>query len=259
MLLKNKNAVIYGAGGSIGGAVARAFAREGARLFLVGRSPATLEMVAKEISAAGGTAETAIVDAFDEEAVDEHSAAVVAKAGSIDVSFNAIDIEGSTQGTALIELSPDDISIPVKERLATNFLTARSAARHMVKKKAGVILMITATPARMAFPMTGSFGVEGAAIAGLCRSLASEFSPQGVRVICMRSAGSPESFPETTEDGAPLGKKREEVAAMIAEGTLLKRPTKLTEVGSVAALMASDYASPMTATVANMTCGAIVD
>ena len=182
MLLKNKNAVIYGAGGFIGGAVARAFAREGARLFLVGRSPATLEKVAKEISASGGMAETAIVDAFDEKAVDEHSAAVVAKTGSIDVSFNSIDIEGSTQGTALIELSPDDISIPVKKRLTTNFLTARSAARHMVKKKAGVILMITATPARMAFPMTGSFGVEGAAIEGLCRSLASEFSPQGVRV-----------------------------------------------------------------------------
>ncbi len=101
-------------------------------------------------------AETAIVDAFDEKAVDEHSAAVVAKAGSIDVSFNAIDIEGSTQGTALIELSPDEISIPVKKRLTTNFLTARSAARHMLQKKAGVILMITATPARMAFPMTGA-------------------------------------------------------------------------------------------------------
>jgi 3-oxoacyl-[acyl-carrier protein] reductase len=259
MLLKNKNAVIYGAGGSIGGAVARAFAREGARLFLVGRSPATLEKVAQEITAAGGKCETAIVDAFDEKAVDEHVSAVVAKAGSIEVSFNAIDIEGSTQGTALIELSPDDISVPVEKRLKTNFLTARSAARHMVKNKAGVILMITATPARMAFPMTGSFGVEGAAIEGLCRSLASELSPQGVRIICMRSAGSPESFPETTEDGAPLGKKREEVAAMIAEGTLLKRPTKLTEVGTVAALMASDYASPMTATVANMTCGAIVD
>ena len=259
MLLKNKNAIIYGAGGSIGGAVARAFAREGATVFLAGRTLDTLNKIAKEISAAGGSAETARVDAFDEQAVEEHAAAVAAKAGSIDISFNAIDIKGSTQGTPLIELSPDDISLPIKNRVATNFLTARSAARQMIPKRAGVILMITATPARMAFPMTGSFGVEGAAIEGLCRSLASELSPQGIRVICLRSAGSPESFPETTESGAPLGKKREEVAKMIADGTLLKRAPTLAEVGSVAALMASDYASPMTATVANMTCGAIVD
>jgi NAD(P)-dependent dehydrogenase (short-subunit alcohol dehydrogenase family) len=184
---------------------------------------------------------------------------VAATAGSVDISFNAIDIKGSTQGTPLIELSPDDISLPIKNRVATNFLTARSAARHMIQKRAGVILMITATPARMAFPMTGSFGVEGAAIEGLCRSLASELSPQGVRVICLRSAGSPESFPETTESGAPAGKKRKEIAKMIADGTLLKRAPTLAEVGSVAAIMASDLASPMTATVANMTCGAIVD
>jgi len=251
MLLKNKSAIIYGAGGSIGGAVARAFAREGATLFLAGRSLDTLDKVAKEISAAGGIAETAQVDAFDEHSVDEHAAAVAAKAGSIDISFNAIRIKGSTQGTPLVELSADDISLPVKSRVATNFLTARSAARHMIQSRSGVILMITATPARLAFPMTGSFGVEGAAIEGLCRSLASELSPQGVRVICLRSAGSPESFPETTE--------REEIAKMIADGTLLKRAPTLAEVGSVASVMASDYASPMTATVANMTCGAIVD
>ncbi len=259
MLLKDKNAIIYGAGGSIGGAVARAFAREGATVFLAGRTLATLDKIAKEIAAAGGMAETAQVDAFNEQSVEKHAAAVVAKAGCIDVTFNCIDIEGSIQGTPLIELSPDAISHPVGNRLATNFLTARTAARHMIEKRAGVILMITATPARMAFPMTGSFGVEGAAIEGLCRSLASELSPQGIRVICLRSAGSPESFPETTEAGAPLGKKREAIAAELAELTLLKRTPTLLEVGNVAAFMASDYASPMTATVANISCGTIVD
>jgi NAD(P)-dependent dehydrogenase (short-subunit alcohol dehydrogenase family) len=259
MLLENKNAVIYGAGGAIGGAVARAFAREGAMLFLAGRTLANLDAVAKEIATTGGVAETARVDAFDEEAVEKHANAVVAKAGRIDVAFNAIDIAGSIQGTPLIELSPDDISVPVKNRLATNFLTARAAARHMVQQGAGVILMITATPARMAFPLTGSFGLEGAAIEGLCRSLASELSPRGVRVICLRSAGSPESFPDTSATGSPLGQTRKEVTAVIAAGTLLKRPPSLAEVGNVAALMASDCASPMTGTVANMTCGAIVD
>jgi 3-oxoacyl-[acyl-carrier protein] reductase len=255
MLLKDKNAVIYGAGGAIGGAVARAFAREGAKVFLAGRTRANLDAVAREISAAGGVAETAQVDALDAPAIESHTDAIVAKTGAIDVSFNAIEIDGTKQGIPLIEQSQDDISLPVKNRVTTNFLTARAAARHMVQKGAGVILMITATPARMAFPLTGSFGIEGAAIEGLCRSLASELGPRGVRVICIRSAGSPESF----SDPPPLGQTREEITALIAEGTLLKRPPSLAEVGNVAALMASDYTSPMTGTVANMTCGAIVD
>lgn len=258
MLLKNKNAIIYGAGGAIGGAVARAFAREGAKVFLAGRTLAKLDKVAKDITAAGGGAETAQVDAHDEHAIDEHAAAVVAKSGRIDISFNAIEIKGTIQGIPILEQSADDICLPVKNRVATNFLTARAAARHMVRDGKGVILMITATPARMAWPLTGSFGVEGAAIEGFCRSLASELGPQGVRVICLRSAGSPESFPDPAKDET-LGDRREEIAEMIAEKTLLKRPPTLAEVGNVAALMASDYASPMTATVANLTCGTIAD
>ena len=258
MLLENKTAVIYGAGGPIGSAVARAFAREGAKVFLAGRTLPKLDKVAQEIFDTAGVAEMAQVDAFDEQSVEKHADAVVAKAGGIDVSFNAIGIHGTIQGTPLIEQSQDDISLPVKDRVATNFLTARTAARHMVDKGAGVILMFTATPARMAFPLTGSFGVEGAAIEGLCRSLASELGPLGVRVICLRSAGSPESFRERPSSAAP-GAMRERLTALIAEGTLLKRPPSLAEVGNMAVLMASDYASPMTGTVANMTCGAIVD
>jgi 3-oxoacyl-[acyl-carrier protein] reductase len=90
MLLENKSAVIYGAGGAIGGAVARTFAREGARLFLAGRTLATLDAVARDIAAAGGAAETAQVDALDEPSIQKYIAAVAKKAGGIDVSFNAI-------------------------------------------------------------------------------------------------------------------------------------------------------------------------
>ena len=259
MLLNNKNTIIYGAGGFIGSAVARAFAREGARVFLAGRTLTDLDVLAAEISAAGGRAETAAVDAFDAEAVERHADAVIKTAGRIDASFNAIDIKDSIQGTAIIELSPDQISQPVKDRLTTNLITACAAARHMIRNRTGAILMITATPARMAFPMTGSFGVEGAAIEGLCRSLASELGPQGVRVICLRSAGSPESFPHTASPENALGKSTDDIAEQLAELTLLKRTPKLEEVGNVAAFMASDYASPMTATVANISCGTIAD
>jgi 3-oxoacyl-[acyl-carrier protein] reductase len=97
MLLEGKNAIIYGAGGSIGGQVARTFAGEGARVFLTGRTRDKLEAVAANITAAGGAAEVAQLDALDEQAVDRHADAVAAKAGSLDVSFN-LKSRGGVQG-----------------------------------------------------------------------------------------------------------------------------------------------------------------
>ncbi|HEX9369487.1 MAG TPA: SDR family NAD(P)-dependent oxidoreductase, partial [Roseiflexaceae bacterium] len=112
MLLENKNAIIYGAGGAIGGAVARAFAREGAKVHLAGHTLASLEKVAEEIRSAGGVAEAMQVDALDETAVDEHADTVAASAGGIDISFNLISY-GDTQGTALAEMSVEDFERPV--------------------------------------------------------------------------------------------------------------------------------------------------
>ena len=140
MLLEGKNAVIYGGGGSIGGAVARAFAREGARVFLAGRTRAKLEIVAEEIRSAGGMAETAEVDALDERAVDEHAEAVAAQAGGIDVSFNLIS-HGDVQGTPMVQMSLADYERPVVTAVRTTFLTSRAAARHMIRQGSGVILV----------------------------------------------------------------------------------------------------------------------
>ena len=140
MLLEEKSAVIYGGGGAIGGAVARGFAREGARVFLAGRTSATLEEVAEDIRSAGGAAETAEVDALDERAVDAHAEAVAAEAGGIDISFNLIS-HGDVQGTPLAEMALADFERPVVTAVRTTFLTARAAARHMIERNAGVILV----------------------------------------------------------------------------------------------------------------------
>ncbi|HET7271312.1 MAG TPA: SDR family NAD(P)-dependent oxidoreductase, partial [Rubrobacter sp.] len=129
MLLQDKNAVIYGAGGAIGGAVARAFAREGARVFLAGRTQTKLEEMAEEIRSAGGVADTAQVDALDEKAVDEHADAVQAAAGNIDISFNLIT-HPYVHGTAMEEMAVEDYMAPVVTAVRTTFLTARAAARH---------------------------------------------------------------------------------------------------------------------------------
>jgi 3-oxoacyl-[acyl-carrier protein] reductase len=260
MLLENKNAVIYGAGGAVGGAVARAFAREGARVFLAGRTLATLDAVAEEIRSAGGVAETAHVDARDEAAVGEHAREVATKAGSIDVLFNAIGME-DVQGTPLIDMSLEDVVHPVVIAMTTQFVTARAVARRMVEQHAGVILTITAGP-REATSNIGGFGAACEAIEGLWRGWAAELGPHGVRVVCLRSAGSPET-PDLQEvfglHAKAAGLTLEEFIADLGSGTLLRRLPTLTEVANVATIMASDRASAVTGTYVNVTCGSVAD
>jgi 3-oxoacyl-[acyl-carrier protein] reductase len=260
MLLEGKNAVVYGGGGAVGGAVARAFAREGAQVFLAGRSLPPVEAVAEEIAASGGAAEAASVDALDEQAVEQHAAAV-AKKGGIDVSFNAISL-GDVQGTPLLEMPLADFDRPITTGASTHFLTARAAARHMAGRGSGVILTLTASAVRlpdpvMGPPLMGGFGVACAAIEALTHNLAGELGPRGIRVVCLRAEGIPETWrsPEEAKQFADLQKFHD-----LLEGrTLLRRLPTLEEVANVAAFVASDRASAMTATVANVTCGSVVD
>ena len=261
MLLESKNAVVYGAAGAVGSAVARAFAREGAHVFLAGRTAATLEALAAEIRAAGGRADFAVVDALDEQSVESFAGSVAQQAGGIDISFNAIGLEDE-QGLPLIEISRQSFALPVNIALTSHFYTANAATRHMAKAGSGVILAITANAARTAQANMGGFGVACAAIEGFCRQLAAEVGPQGIRVVCLRSSGSPDA-PGVSEvlnqHAARRGISRQEFEARFAAGTLLKRLPLLAEVANVAVLMASDFASPITAAVANVTCGEIPD
>jgi NAD(P)-dependent dehydrogenase (short-subunit alcohol dehydrogenase family) len=253
--------VIYGAGGAIGGAVARAFAREGARIFLAGRTLTTLDVVAKDIINAGGTAEIAQVDAMDEQSVGKHIDEMVKQAGSVDISFNAISL-GHAQGAPLVEMAQEWFALPIMNAMKTQFLTTTAAGRHMAKQGSGVLLAITAQVARKPYLNSGGFGIACAAIEGLFRQLSAELGPKGIRAICLRSSGSPDA---PGVDAAMrlhaenAGVSREAWEAKIAEVTLLKRLPKLAEVANVAVLMASDYARTITASVANVTCGELVD
>ena len=261
MLLENKNAVVYGAGGAVGSAVARAFAREGAKVFLAGRTLAKVETVAREISTTTEIAEAVQVDALDEQAIETHIGKVVEKAGSIDILFNAIGMQ-DVQGLPLIEMPLEDFTRPITIATRTQFLTARAVARHMVRQGSGVILTITAGPARRAVPYVGGFDVACAAIEGLWRSFAAELGSYGIRLVVIGSAGSPDT-PDVQETlklhARATGRSFEEVLADSGSETLLGRLPSVTEVANVATLMASDYASAMTGVIANVTCGYIVD
>ncbi|HJZ90895.1 MAG TPA: SDR family oxidoreductase [Gemmataceae bacterium] len=263
MMLKNKVAVIYGAGGAIGGAVARAFAREGAKLFLTGRHRAPVEAVANDVAAAGGSAEAAVVDALDEQAVDKHLQSVIDKAGRVDISFNAIGIPNAKiLGVPLVELDVEHFSLPIMTYATSYFLTARLAARRMVANKSGVIMTVTSLLSRTGVPLVGGYGLAMAAKEALTRSLSAELAPQGIRVVGLRPQAMPET--RTIKDAfepraKATGMTWEQWQAFLASRTHPRRLMTLKEMTNVAAFMASDQASGMTGTTVNLTLGSLDD
>lgn len=263
MLLQDKVAVIYGAGGAIGGAVSRAFASEGARVFLTGRIQAPVEVVAKDIVSAGGYAEVAEVDALDEPAVDRHLLTVLDKAGRIDISFNAIGIpDARILGVPLAELDTETFCLPITAYTTSYFLTAHLAAAHMIPKKSGVIMTVTALPARMGTRTNGGYGPAMAAKEALTRDLSAELAPHGIRVVGLRPHGIPETgtMRELAEIRAKSsGMTWEQLTGYFASTAHTRRVMTLEEVANVAAFMASDRASGMTGTSVNLSMGALAD
>lgn len=249
MLLENKVALIYGAGGSVGSAVARTFAREGARVFLAGRTKARIEQVAAEIRSSGGLADPAVVDALDEQAVDRFVDTVAGQTGQIDISFNLISLGDVQQ--PLMDISVGDFAQPVMNAVRTQFLTTRAAARHMIRRGSGVILAFGGDGPQT-LPGLGGFKVALDAVEGLRRQWAVELGPYGIRVVTLKTGGIPETLPQDF-DG------REAIITSIEDATLLKRVATLQDVGDVAAFVASDKARTLTASVVNISCGALID
>jgi NAD(P)-dependent dehydrogenase (short-subunit alcohol dehydrogenase family) len=252
MLLDGRNAVVYGGGGAIGGAVAAAFAREGARVFLAGRTAAPLEAVAARIREAGGDAAVQVLDALDESAVDAFADRVAAEAGSLDVSFNAISV-GDVQGTPMVEMSLADYLRPIDLAVRSTFITARAAARHMTAQHSGVILMFggdDGTPIRDY--SIGGFQVALTAVEAMRRQLSAELGRHGVRAVTLITNGIAETIPDDMPGASTI-------VAGIEGSTLLGRAATLADVGDVAAFVASDRARTMTAATVNVSCGALVD
>ncbi len=249
MMLENKVAVIYGGGGAIGGAAARAFAREGARVFLAGRTQGRLDAVAADIRGNGGTVETAVVDALVEAQVDAFVDRVMEQVGKIDISFNVISI-GDVQ-KPLMEISVDEYVQPVMIAVRSHFLTARAAARHMVEQGSGVIMAFGGDGPQTLAGL-GGFKVALDAIEGNRRQWAIELGKQGVRVVTLKTGGIVETI---TGDDPNI----EEIAEGLRASAMLNRTATLEDVGNVAAFVASDLARSMTSTEVNISCGAIPD
>lgn len=240
-LLSNKHAVIYGAGGGIGSGVARTFAAHGARLHLVGRTEGPLRELAEELPGS----EHAVLDALDEEAVSRHLDGL----SRVDVSFN-LTTRGDVHGRSLAEIGLQDFMAPIVNGLRTNFITARAAARRMAQQGSGVILWIGSGSSTGAGPDMGGTGPADAATDNLMRQLARETGRRGVRVCGIWTAGVPETFREGRITP-------EQIDQIIGQRAALGRAPRLKEVAETAAFLASNRASGLTGTVANVTCGLV--
>jgi 3-oxoacyl-[acyl-carrier protein] reductase len=256
MLLDSKTAIVYGAAGAIGSAVARAYAREGADVHLAGRTTATLEKTAKRIQDDGGAAHVAHVDVLDQAAVAQHADAVAADHGGIDICFNATSND-DVQGTPLLAMPFEEFLRPVTKAVTAHFNVATAVGRHMTRRGHGVILVMAG--GREAIPRLGGSHVAWAALAGLCRQLAAEFGPSGVRVNWLLSPGSPDHDEHDqphheTSDGEPAT-----AAGPGSGGLLIRHLPSYDEVANIATFAASDWARTITASEINFTGGAVID
>jgi NAD(P)-dependent dehydrogenase (short-subunit alcohol dehydrogenase family) len=259
MMLENETAVIHGAGGAIGGAVARAFADAGARVHLAGRSRARLEKVADDIGGAAGVAE---VDALDERAVAEHADAVAADAGGIDIALNAVSFP-FVHGTPVTEVAVEEVMHPIDAFLRTNLITAKAVARHMTARRSGTILTLSSGASRVVLPGSVGYGTSCAAIEAMTRRLAVELGPSGVRVVCLRPHAIADGPSRGSSAGELFGRRAAAAGVSVEQWlgrwaqdvTLLGRLPTAAQVADAAVFLASGRASAITGAVVDLTCG----
>lgn len=262
-LLQNKRAVIFGAGGAVGTAVAKEFASQGATVFLSGRKLAAIEKVAQEIHQDGGVAYAAEVDALDEQSVNAYLERVVQEGESIDILLNAMGPQAKDygNGTGTLELPLEQYLLPLSTLVPSQFITARAAARHMIRQRSGVILFVTAIPVRGSASATAISSAFGA-MESLLRCLAIDLGPTGVRVVGIRSGAMAETrtIQQSVENTARrLAISKEQVVSMFEQRSLLKRLSSVGDTARLAAFLASDGAQTLTGAILNASSGSVID
>jgi NAD(P)-dependent dehydrogenase (short-subunit alcohol dehydrogenase family) len=260
--LKNKVAVIYG-DGSVGSAVAKEFAKQGAYVFLVGRTLWKLEAAVKEISNNGGVIETKIVDALNEDEVNEHLNEVENKAGKIDISFNAVGLpQIGLQGTAFTELTVENFLRPITYYSQSHFITAKAAVKRMIKQKQGVVIMNTPSPSRISVPFMGGMPATWSAIEALSRTISAECGPYGVRSVCILTSAMPDTplIDEVYSLHAKAhGIDYQQFHTIMESKTHTKRLTSIHDLAVAAVFAASDEGQSLTGTILNLTSGLVVN
>src|SRR5215472_15363262 len=263
-ILEGKHAVVFGAGGSIGAAVARKFAAEGAEVFLAGRTTSTLEEVRKQITAAGGTAHGSAIDVLDDAAVNEYFDTVVKQTGKIDIILDVAGPLANEYGNTklAVDLPVDQFLVPLQTMVKSRFITARAAARQMITQNSGVIILVAGSPARPHVPGATAIGAAFAAMENLTQNLAFEVSPFGVRVVCLRTLANIDSRSIQDTIGLIAGQfniTEDQAKTQFEQSNFLRTLATVQDTANAAVLIASERARMLTGTVVNATAGAALD
>lgn len=257
MLLQDKTALVFAATGAIGPAVARHFATQGARVFISGRDDAALKRLGQELDA-----RWQVVDATDDGQVSGYIDGVAGQAEGVDVVFNAIGLRAAEAqyATASTAMPFETFLLPLRVIAGSQFLTARSAARHMVPKRRGAIVMLSASLSGKFIPFMAGITATCGAIEAMTRTLAAEFGPAGVRVNCVRAGGMPETrtIQETIANMARPTGATPQASGRPTVDNVLTRPLRLEETAATVAFVASDRASGIAGQVINVCAGAVV-
>jgi NAD(P)-dependent dehydrogenase (short-subunit alcohol dehydrogenase family) len=220
--------------------------------------------VARQITASGNEARTTVLDVLDDAGVSQFLDAVVKQTGRIDVVLDATGPLARQYGNGklAVELPIEEFMVPLTTMVRSRFITARAAARHMIRQHSGVVILVTGSPARPHVPGATAIGAAFGAMENLVANLAFEVSPFGVRVVCIRTLANIDSrsIQDTMDFVAhQLGMTKEQALAQIAQTSFLKLPATVADTANAAVLIASNRARMLTGTVVNATAGAALD
>lgn len=263
-ILKGKHAIVFGAGGSIGSAVAREFATEGAEVFLSGRGKPSVKAVADKIAANGGRAHAVSIDTTDDAAVNQYIDSIAKEAGRIDIVIDLTGPLAEEYGNTktAVDLPVDKFMVPLTTMVRSRFITSRAAARHMIQQHSGVIILVTGSPARPHVPGATAIGAAFGAMENLAQNLAFEVRPSGVRVVCLRTTANIDSRSIEDTIGLVAAKfkiTRDQAKAQFEQSNFLRTLATVQDTANAAVLLASDRGRMLTGTVVNATAGAALD
>lgn len=265
MLLKGKVAVIFGGSGAIGTAIAKVFIREGAHVYLCARDLNKLQNIAAQLHELGGAVHTANVDVLDSQSINNTVAQITQDTGGLDLVINATSFIHN-QGKEILELNLDEFVGGINPFLTAQFNISKAVVPYMGGDRGGTMISIVAPSARMAIPGHLGHIVGCAGIEAFIKALASELGPKNIRVLGVRSHAIVDAVQAGSYTRELFESKAQAMGLSIgqwlegaAQGTMLKRLPTLSQVAETVAFLASEHANSMTATVVNMTAGAIID
>lgn len=176
--LAGRTALVTGASGGLGSALACALAAAGADVVAAGRRADALEAVCEQIAAAGGSARPAVVDV-------SRRADVEALCDGLDRLEVLVTAAGTQVRRPALEVTEEDWRRIVDVNLTGAFFSCQAAARRMLATGGGAIVNVTSLTETIGLPNLSAYGATKGGVAQLSRALATEWAPHGIRVNCL--------------------------------------------------------------------------